>query len=297
MAAKKVIVLGKGFIASHLPYNISNYRLSPDDKRIGDFLDQEKPDVIINTVGFVGTPNVDQCQVEKSETYIGNVVLPCLLASECERRSIHLINIGSGCIFYGPSPRAINHYQINCITGEKESGWITDTGWVEEDIANPISHYSKTKYACDLAISALKNVATLRIRMPISSKDTPRNLLNKLIGYKNVLEEPNSMTFMDDLVSAIDWTIDNEKTGIYHFASPKPITHSMLLNEYKKYQPTHEYRSIGTAELSTMTIAARSNCILDCRKITNEGFKFGDTDTRIHDTIKAFAENRNNYER
>jgi dTDP-4-dehydrorhamnose reductase len=298
---KKVIVLGNGFIASHLKYPKARLHLIESEYIINEALNQFGVDVVINATGFTGRPNVDECEIRKSDTYMGNVVFPCMLASECEKKSIQLIHLGSGCIYYGPSPSAINRYQMNCFFGpgprpaERPDGhqsWVEDTGWKETDIANPISHYSKTKYACDLAIGSMKNVTTLRLRMPISTKNTSRNLLNKLLGYSKVLEEPNSVMFMEDLVSAIDWAIENEKTGIYHITSPKPLTHSMLLEEYKKYVPTHTYTSISKEELSTMTTAARSNCILDCRKATSEGFKFGDTDTLMRDTIKAFAENR-----
>lgn len=296
---KKIIVLGKkSFIASHLKYETIKSRLPPDQEYIEWFLDEHCPDIIINTVGHCGKPNIDQCELEKSDTYMSNVVIPLMLACECENRNIHLIHLGSGCIFSGPSPHHIinnkwikdGKYVSEGMLGSG-SGNTIDLGWTETDIANPVSFYSKTKYACDLAIGSMKNITILRLRMPISSINNPRNLLNKLINYKQVLETPNSVTFLEDLINAIDFVIENKKTGIYNITSPKPLTHSTLLNEYKKYFPNHTYEQISEKELNNIVVAKRSNCILDSSKIINEGFKFGDTDTRVSETVKKFVEN------
>lgn len=275
---KKIITLGNGFVAAHLPYEVAKYRLTPNEEDMGSFLDQYKPDCIINATGFCGSPNVDECETKKTQTYMSNVVIPLMLAGECERRGVHLINLGSGCIFYGESPHA--------------SGEYYDSGWRETDIGNPVSHYSKTKYACDLAIGAMNNVTTLRLRMPISSMNHPRNLLNKLINYKKVLVTENSVTCLPDLVNAIDFVVKNNKSGIYHVTSLKPLTHEMILDEYKKYIPTHEYEKISEGQLRDLVKAPRSNCIIDSTKIVEEGFEFIDTLTCMRECVKDFVINK-----
>lgn len=272
----KIVVLGNGFIASHLNYEIANYRLYPNEQNVLHFIDIYKPDIIINASGFCGKPNVDECAIKKIETYTANVTVPIMLARECERRSIRVIHLGSGCIFFGNSPN-------------KSLGY--EPGWKESDFANPKSFYSKTKYATDLVIGELKNTTILRLRMPISSKNNPRNLLNKIINYKQVLEEPNSVTFIEDLVSAINFVIENNKIGIYHITSSKPLTHGKLLDEYKKHVPEHIYEKISKEKLSGLTSEPRSNCILDNTKIIKDGFKFTDTDLQIEKTIREFVEN------
>jgi dTDP-4-dehydrorhamnose reductase len=182
------------------------------------------------------------------------------------------VHFGSGCIFCGDAP--------------------TIDGWREDANANPKSYYSKTKYAADLALSPLPNTTILRLRMPISHKNNPRNLLNKIISYQKVLDHPNSMTFLDDLVRATDFIIKKEKTGIYNVVSSMPLTHPMLLEEYKKYVPTHTYEKITEKELDGMVKATRSNCILSNKKIVSEGFEFAPTLACMHGTIKKFAKNK-----
>lgn len=262
----KVIILGNGFVASHLPYEIAKYRLTPNEEDMGWFINQYSPDVVINATGFCGSPNVDQCEIEKSKTYMANVVIPLMLAEECEQRGIHLIHIGSGCIYFGRSrngyyamPSGLPHYSV-------------DTGWEENDFANPKSYYSQSKYACDLMLGSMKHVTNLRIRMPISTKNNPRNLINKLRGYRQIIDIPNSVTFMDDLTRCIEWAINGSHTGIYHVTNPEPLTAVQVMKEFQKYVPSYSFEIIDEAQLDKITIAKRSNCILNTDKLNKAGF-------------------------
>lgn len=282
----KIITLGNGFIANHLPYEIAKYRLTPNEEDMGWFLDEYKPDVVVNCVGFCGRPNVDQCETEKSKTYMANVVLPLMLAEECEKRDVQMIHIGSGCIFFGQSPNNV----IERADHLYPSSYVNkDLGWKETDFANPKSYYSKTKYACDLALGQMKNVATLRIRMPVSTQNNPRNFINKVKGYNKVIDVPNSMTFVDDLVNVVDWVIDNSKTGIYHVVNPGPLSAADVMKEYQKYVPEHKFEVITEAELDTMTVAKRSNCIINGDKLRNEGFEMTPSDIALRDCMAEYA--------
>lgn len=274
---KKIITLGNGFIAHHLPYEISTYRIFNQDSIINCF-DYYKPDMVVNTIGFCGSPNIDQCEIEKTKTYMANVVVPLIIAEECEKQGIHHVMIGSGCIFSGKSP--------NVVDGK-------DEGWNEGDFANPQSYYSKTKYACDLAIGDCKNTTILRIRMPISKKSHPRNLVNKLLKYDEIIDIQNSVTFMDDLVRCVKWTIDNGKTGIYHMTNPGTLSATEImfsLNAVNK-QYKHSFTVIGEKELGRLVKAKRSNCILNSNKLINSGFEMDSAKNLIDSYMKEYITN------
>jgi 3,5-epimerase/4-reductase len=285
---KKILVLGAGFIASHLPYDKITDRVYASEENIFGLLNKYKPEVLINTIGKTGRPNIDECEKKQTETYIANTVIPAILADQCDRLGIHMIHMGSGCVFSSQSPHIKTSFAtpINNFTKALHN----DTGWTEKDTPNPVSYYGKTKAALDAIISGLKNITILRLRMPVSSADHPRNLLNKLLQYPKVLEEPNSMTFMDDLVRAVEFVIDRELKGIYNVVSTLPITHSVLLDEYNKYIP-HIYKKITVKDLDKMVIAQRSNCILSNTKLFMAGFNFKQTNIAIEETVKAFAGN------
>ena len=207
-----------------------------------------------------------------------------MLAEECHKMGIQFIHIASGCIFGGPSP----HLRIQ---GDMANPTKTDTGFTEEDFANPPSFYAQTKYACDLAIEQLPNTCILRIRMPLSSQPSPRNLITKLRGYKNIINTPNSMTFLPDLVRCIDFCIEKHKTGIYNCVSPDPLTAVDLMNEYQKYFPTHQFNIISLTQLSNYIKDGRSNCILDGHKLYSEGFEMMPTQEALHQTMKEYSKN------
>jgi dTDP-4-dehydrorhamnose reductase len=279
----KICVLGKGFIADHLAYDKPNVYLKPTINNIEYFVDNYRPDVIISCIGKTGNPNIDWCEKNKEETLLGNVTVPVLLAEVCSKRSIHLIQINSGCIFYGSSP----HVDKSLLTQEV----IYDYGWKENDLANPKSFYSKTKYSCDLMIGDMPNVTILRIRMPLSEKNHPRNLINKLKNYEKIINIKNSVTFTKDLVRCIDHIIKERCFGIFHVTSPDPLTAVEIMEEYRKHIPYHQFEVISEAELSKLTLAARSNCILDCSKLENIGFLMTPTQEALQQCMANYINN------
>lgn len=283
---KNIKIIGAGFIASHLSYELIKERLEPNTNQIKSVLEKYKPDTIINCIGFCGQPNIDQCEIEKNKTIEANTTIPIILATECEKLGIKLIHISSGCIFQGTSPhkKVIKNKKIEEIDG----------GWEETDFAQPPSFYSHTKYAADLVIGNLPNTTCLRIRMPISNRNNPRNFINKIINYPKIINVPNSMTFVEDLVKCIDFFIDNDKNGIYNVVNPQPLTAVQIVLEYSKYKPQHTFSVLTEKQLNKLTIAKRSNCILSADKLLKEGFVMSPSIEMLQKTMKEFINNLNN---
>ena len=80
-----------------------------DPKAVSSILDAENPDVVINTAGRTGRPNVDWCEDHKLETMHSNVTGPLVLLEECGKRNIYWVHLGSGCVYKGDesTPREI----------------------------------------------------------------------------------------------------------------------------------------------------------------------------------------------
>jgi dTDP-4-dehydrorhamnose reductase len=283
MTYKNVVVWGSGFIASHLDYEHIKSRAVPDPSVIRSILTAYKTDVLINCIGYCGERNIDQCLDNKEKTIYANTVLPIMIANECNKLGIQMIHISSGCIFQGNSP----HFSSLLVEGAEKR----DDGWQETDFASPPSFYAQTKYACDLAISHLSNVCALRIRMPISDKTDPRNIISKLRGYPSIINEPNSMTFVSDLARCIDWCIDNHKAGIYNVVNEPKLTAVQLMNAYQKYFPTHQFNIISLKQLGQLTKDGRSNCILDGSKLKKEGFSMTPAKEALTTTMASYVKN------
>src|SRR5271166_6349299 len=277
----KVLTLGSGFVADHLPYDKIHERVALDWRHIGFLLNTYQPDVLVNCIGKTGRPNVDWCENNREETSAANTALPIMLADACAKRKIRLIQLGSGCIYFGPSPHLsyVGH------------GTNPDPGWSEDDFANPKSYYSKSKYACDLVLGQMDHVTTLRLRMPVSEKDNPRNLINKLRGYNQVINIHNSMTFMTDLVRCIEWAVQGDVSGIFHVTNPQPLTAARIMKEYQKYVPEHQFELITENQLDQMTVAKRSNCILSTEKLHRAGFDLTDSEEALEICMANYVKN------
>lgn len=273
-----LLVFGKGFLGQRLAKTLDDVYLSPADITdaisVSDELRLIKPDAVINAAGKTGKPNVDWCESHQAATYKSNVIGPLVLAEACAKRNTYLLHLASGCIFYGDySPSA--------------------KGWNEDDFANPISFYSRTKYAADLVLSKMPDVGIVRLRMPIDSAPNPRNLITKLASYKQIVDVENSVTIVDDLIQVIDSLIALKAEGVFHATNPGKLQHSELLAMYKRLvEPSHTFELIDEDALvkQGLAVAPRSNCILQSRRLDALGLAMRPIHEALEETMTQYAQ-------
>jgi hypothetical protein len=110
-------------------------------------------------------------------------------------------------------------------------------GFKEDDKPNFTgSYYSHCKAITENLLQAYPGVLTLRVRMPIVADLLyPRNFITKIIKYDKVINIPNSMTVLPEL---IPYSIEMSKrklTGIMNYTNPGAISHNEILELYKEY--------------------------------------------------------------
>ncbi len=215
-----------------------------------------KPDCIINAAGITGRPNVDWCEDHKSETIRVNLIGTLTIADVAFKQDIHCINIGTGCIY---------SYDADHPMG-------SGLGFTEEDPPNfKGSFYSHTKCTLDDLLMNYPNVLNLRLRMPISDDFYSRSFVIKITQYQKVVNIPNSMSILSDLLPLIPEMAERKLTGTYNFVNPGTISHNEILDLYKKYiDPEFEYQNFTIEEQNKILKSARSNCELDARKLLEE---------------------------
>lgn len=213
-----------------------------------------KPDFIINAAGVTGRPNIDWCEDHKQETIRSNIIGALNLADVCYLHDIHMTNLGTGCIYEYDADHQI------------KSG----KGFTEEDEPNFAgSFYSKTKIMLEKLLACYPNVLNLRLRMPISSDLHERNFITKISKYQKVINVPNSMSILDDLLPLIVPMAVKGCTGIYNFVNPGTISHNEILDLYKIYiDPQFNYCNFTIEEQNKILKAKRSNNELDTNKLT-----------------------------
>jgi 3,5-epimerase/4-reductase len=211
------------------------------------------PDFIINCAGVTGRPNVDWCEDHKQETIRTNIIGTLNLIDLAALHQIHLTNISTGCIY---------EYDADHPMG-------SGIGFTEEDKPNfDGSFYSKTKGMLEQLLVNYPNLLNLRVRMPISDDLGPRNFITKISKYQKVVNVPNSMSILDDLIPiAVDMTL-KKVTGVYNFVNPGTLSHNEVLDLYKVYiDPSFTYQNFTLEEQAKILKAKRSNNELSVEKL------------------------------
>ena len=184
-----------------------------------------------------------------------NLHAPLILAEVARASNLHFLYLGTGCIFEYDEVHAV-------ADGE------TGRGFTEADAPNFFgSAYSTVKGTTDQILSAHPNTLNVRIRMPISSEDGPRNFITKIINYPKICSIPNSMTVLDDMLPVLADAMERRITGTLNATNPGLIDHTTILNWYRELQnPHHTWEEVPTT--TGLVTGRRSNNFLDTTRLT-----------------------------
>jgi 3,5-epimerase/4-reductase len=104
--------------------------------------------------------------------------------------------------------------------------------------------------------------------MPLFDDLHPRNFISKITKYERVVNIPNSMTVLHDLLPISVNMFERRLVGIYNFTNPGAISHNEILDLYaKRIDPTFTYKNFSLEDQSRILQAGRSNNELDCGKL------------------------------
>ena len=267
----KILILGKGFIGERLQKELD---CKIDGAMINCFSDAEKlvkqysPKVIINCIGITGRGNVDGCELEKDATLLANSFVPVILAEVCLRNKIKLVHISSGCIF--------NYdYKKNNLIRESSTDYFFKL------------FYSRSKIYADMPLEALSkdyNILIVRIRIPLLNARHPKNLLDKLLKYKQIIDAPNSVTYVPDFVKAIKHLIKIDARGVYNVVNKGGLRYPKLMQVYQKYVPAFKFKIIALKKLGLV----RTNLILSTSKLEKSGFKVRNINSVLEECVKEY---------
>ena len=262
LQAKTVLVFGgkTGWIGQKIVQIIKDQGHTPvcavsrleNRESIINEIENVKPDYIINAAGLTGKPNVDWCEDHKQETIRINVIGTVNLADIAFMYHTHLTNITTGCIY---------EY-------DDKHPMYSGIGFKEEEAPNFTgSFYSRTKIQMESLILQYPNVLNLRIKMPVSM-EIDKGFVGKIIKYKKVVNVPNSLSVLDDLLPiAVDMTLKAIK-GNFNFVNPGAIAHHEVLEMYKQcIDPAHVYEGFTVEEQDKMLKARRANAELSAEKL------------------------------
>lgn len=237
------------------------------------FLQRERPDFLINCAGYTGRPNVDSCELHKTESLLGNAVLPGVIAQACQRVGLPWGHISSGCIYTGAKPNG--------------AGFREDDPPNFSFRQNNCSFYSGTKALGEEILAGAPACYLWRLRIPFNEVDGPRNYLTKLMRYERLLDARNSISQLDEFVRACWETWERRVPfGIYNVTNPGSITTREVVALIQKAGVCKKEFRFFKDEAEFMRETAktpRSNCVLDTSKLQATGIRL----TEVHEAVET----------
>ncbi len=237
-----------------------------------------KANFLINCAGYTGKPNVDACELDKTNCLNANAVLPGILDSACSKAGIQWGHVSSGCIYTGDGP------QPHGFTETDQPNFSFRT--------NNCSFYSGTKALGEEILHNSDRCYVWRLRVPFDAFDSPRNYLTKLIRYERLLDARNSLSQLDDFVNAcLDCHEKRLPFGIYNLTNTGSITAREVVELLGPITPSGKTFQFFESEEEFMAEAAktpRSNCVLDNTKATSFGLQLPHVHAAIERCVREW---------
>ena len=246
------------------------------------------PDALINAAGYSGRPNVDACESHKPECLAANAVLPGIIADACQSLSLPWGHISSGCIFNQT---------------DQAKGQFTERDEPNFSFRNgPCSFYSGTKALGEEMLKDASQCYIWRLRIPFSNRDSERNYLSKLLRYERLLDATNSLSEINEFVSALlDCFVMRVPYGTYHLTNPGAVSTTEVVQMIRDSGVTRKDFHFFESEEEFMQLAAitpRSNCVLNVENALQAGLKLSPIRDAIWRCLNSWVpENKTFYQR
>jgi 3,5-epimerase/4-reductase len=257
-----VLVFGHGgWIASYFIPLLENagFVVRTTDARADDVvavniaIDINTPTHVLSLVGRTHGPGFSTIDYLEQpgklvENIKDNLFSPVVLAHICKHRNIHFTYLGTGCIFSVDEPENSTPY------GEYD----------DPDFFG--SAYSTVKGFTDRIMRLMFDSTTLnvRIRMPITPDESPRNFITKIVKYEKVCSIANSMSVLPTLLPILCDMMLRKDVGTINMVNPGHISHNEILALYKEIvDPTFTWKNFTIEEQNEILLSKRSNNVLD----------------------------------
>lgn len=251
---ERVLIFGNGYVgnrfAARLPGSVIASADISDRQSVRKALQEQRPGAVVNCAGKTGTPNIDWCEDHIPETMAANAMGPVVVALECLDRKLPFLHVGTGCVYTGDNGGA----------GYRESDEPNFRGNV----------YTRSKILSEQALRELP-VLQLRLRLPVDSLPGPRNLISKLVKYRKVIPATNSISVLDDFISAGIALLSKGCTGIFNGTNPGAISLAGILDLYREIvDPAMTYDVVRPDQLPALR-TGRAECTLNTDKMAAQG--------------------------
>jgi len=220
-----------------------------------------RPDRVISLIGRThgaGFSTIDYLEQKGKlrENLRDNLYAPLCLMYLSAKHGIHFTYLGTGCVF--------------TYDDEHKIGQDPSKGFHENSLPNFFgSSYSTVKGFTDRLFHLMGGQAlNVRIRMPITADDSPRNFITKITKYEKICSISNSMTVLPQLLPIMLEMAAQKEVGTVNMVNPGPISHSEILTMYRDIvDPSFKWQEFSIEEQNKILAAERSNNTLSTSRL------------------------------
>ena len=187
-----------------------------------------------------------------------NLFSPLVLAFLCKDLGIHFTYLGTGCIFKFDDEHPLL------------GGGVEQNGFTEQSLPNFFgSAYSVVKGFTDRLMGFFnESTLNLRIRMPITGEQNPRNFITKITTYEKICSVQNSMTVLPELLPKVVDMMEKKVTGTINLTNPGLISHNEILQMFKEIvDPNFTWENFTLEDQRKILASDRSNNFLNTDKL------------------------------
>lgn len=187
-----------------------------DFTQVRNLIAQERPDIVINTVAFLG---IDPCEKEPEKAFRLNALYPKLLA-ELSNEFVFLLI----------------HFSTDAVFSDKKGGFCT-----EEDHACPLNIYGFTKYGGDCFIQAIaKQYYIFRVSILFGQTHKNTQFVERMLD--KVKQGARVLKISDDIITSPTYSSDVAREvrrilesgyegGLYHIVNEGKASLYELMKE------------------------------------------------------------------
>lgn len=228
----KVLILGSTGLIGHQVYNYlkalntfelfdlaCNSRLQKSTIQIDVFndptfiksIEKISPNYIINCIGILN----DAADINQERTIFLNALFPHRLKKIADKINARLIHFSTDCVFSG----------------------LKGTSYIESDDKDGLDTYAKTKGLGEIISEDHLTLRTSVVGPELKAEGT--ELFNWFMKQSGSIEGYSDVFWSGvttlELAKAVNWSILNDITGLYHITNNEKISKNDLLVLFKKY--------------------------------------------------------------
>lgn len=187
-----------------------------DFKQVSRMIEENKPDIVINTVALLG---IDPCEKEPEKALRLNTLYPKFLADLSLERDFLLV-----------------HFSTDAVFNDRPEGFCG-----EQDAPCPLNIYGLTKYGGDCFIQAIaKKYYILRLSILFGETTRETQFVEKML--KKVKEGQKTLKISGDIISSPTYSKDvagevkkfvetKQPYGLYHLSNEGRVSLYELMKE------------------------------------------------------------------